>query len=350
MKKVATKIVFLSALSVMTGLLLTFVYGIKIKADSNLSGKIVLQIEENGEAWYINPENNERYYLGRPIDALAVMKKLSVGISNQDLSKISIEFINLAGFDSDLDGLADAFEDAVGTDKGDEDTDKDGYSDFIEIFYGYNPNGGGKIIFDKEFSAKHQGKIFLQAEQNGEAWYVFPANSKRYYLGRPANAFNIMRTLGLGISNKDLEKIKINTDFTGVPAYGNKEDEINEEALAEETNEAELAEEEQTEELNEINGIAQCKNNDGRCLNARYETCGKAVIVYNIGGYLNYQIEVLGTEAGLCKVKMKFNNPPVAEWENQEIVCLLSEADDLNIFSGDKNCSGDLYDILKGSR
>jgi hypothetical protein len=40
-------------------------------------------------------------------------------------------------------------------------------------------------------------------EAHGEAWYVNPADGKRYFLGRAADAYNIMRFLGLGITNKD---------------------------------------------------------------------------------------------------------------------------------------------------
>lgn len=30
-----------------------------------LSGKILLQVEDRGEAWYVNPANLKRYYLGQ---------------------------------------------------------------------------------------------------------------------------------------------------------------------------------------------------------------------------------------------------------------------------------------------
>ena len=49
------------------------------------------------------------------------------------------------------------------------------------------------------------GKILLQVEENGEGWYIDPGDQNRYYLGRPADAFAIMRELGLGISNKDFD-------------------------------------------------------------------------------------------------------------------------------------------------
>lgn len=51
------------------------------------------------------------------------------------------------------------------------------------------------------------GKILLDVEQNGEAYYIYPKDKKAYYLGRPADAFKVMRDLGLGITNSDLSKI-----------------------------------------------------------------------------------------------------------------------------------------------
>ena len=50
-----------------------------------LSGRIVLQVEDNGEAWYVSPVNGKRYYLGRPVDAFAVMRNLGLGITTSDL-------------------------------------------------------------------------------------------------------------------------------------------------------------------------------------------------------------------------------------------------------------------------
>ncbi|MBU4347586.1 hypothetical protein L6249_00105, partial [Candidatus Parcubacteria bacterium] len=53
------------------------------------------------------------------------------------------------------------------------------------------------------------GKIMLDVEQNGEAYYINPKNLKGYFLNRPADAFSIMRELGLGITNSDVRKIDV---------------------------------------------------------------------------------------------------------------------------------------------
>ncbi len=134
--------------------------------NSKIAGKIFLQIEEHGEAWYVAPDTGLRYYLGRETDAFDLMKKLGKGISNANLFKIEI------GPETDCPGL------------------------------------------DKKFANANSGKIFLQVESKGEAWYVNPADKKRYFLGRPADAMNIMRSLGVGISNADIAKIN-QADFNG---------------------------------------------------------------------------------------------------------------------------------------
>lgn len=133
----------------------------------NVRGDILLQVEENGEAWYVYPDDDKRYYLGRPADAFDIMRGLGLGITNADLARIPTS------------------------------TDSwDGEAALIDRLEGY---------------------ILLQVEENGEAWYVYPANGKRYYLGRPDDAFEIMRELGLGITNANVETLTIGSvDLTNV--------------------------------------------------------------------------------------------------------------------------------------
>ena len=58
-------------------------------------------------------------------------------------------------------------------------------------------------------ATSNSGKIYLQVEKNGVAWYISPVNNYRYYLGRPADAFNVMRNLGLGTPNSTLAQIPV---------------------------------------------------------------------------------------------------------------------------------------------
>jgi len=174
---------------------------------NKLKGKIILKTESNGEAYYVNLKNNIIHYLGKPMDAFEVMKKQGVGISNSNLEKIQIDLDNLSGNDSDRDGLSDLLEDSLGTNKNSTDSDNDGYDDKDELEKLYNPIANGKLNLDKNFAKSQNGKILLQVESNGEAWYVNPNNSKRFFLGRPTDAFIVMKNLGLGISNNNFTKL-----------------------------------------------------------------------------------------------------------------------------------------------
>ncbi|MFA5360218.1 MAG: hypothetical protein WC349_04660 [Patescibacteria group bacterium] len=179
------------------------------RSETNLAGRILLQVEDKGQAWYVYPTDGKRYNMGRPTDAFNLMRKLGIGISNKDLVKIPIGFSSNNYLDSDVDGLYDNLEDAIGTDKNNKDTDSDGYDDKTEINNNYDPLNKNKLPVDQKLTQINSGKIFLQIEKNGEAWYVEPITQKRYFLGRPDDAFQIMRTFGLGITNSDLEKIAV---------------------------------------------------------------------------------------------------------------------------------------------
>lgn len=172
-----------------------------------LKGKILLKVEDAGKAYYINPKNETMHYLGRPDDAFSVMREQGIGITNNNLYKIPVGIANDGSQDSDSDGLPDYIEDALGLNKNISDTDRDGYLDGAELKNGYNPWGKGKQNINNEFAKAQAGKIFLQVEKNGEAWYINPNDGKRYFLGRPADAFQVMRNLGLGISNNDFDKL-----------------------------------------------------------------------------------------------------------------------------------------------
>lgn len=129
-----------------------------------LAGRIVLQVQEKGKAWYVNPASQERAYLGRPSDAFRIMRELGLGITTADLEKIS------PSDDSD-------------------------------------PG-------DAKLARRLAGKILLQVQAAGEAWYINPVDLKRYYLGRPSDAFSVMRNLGLGVSNTDIGKIPTAEKYT----------------------------------------------------------------------------------------------------------------------------------------
>ena len=111
--------------------------------------------------------------------------------------------------DTDKDGLADKLEEAIGSNVEKYDSDGDGFDDGTEVKRGFDPTGFGKWTFDEKFADRLKGRILLQVESRGEAWYVDPDDGKRYYMTDGASAYEIMRFLSLGITNADLAKVTI---------------------------------------------------------------------------------------------------------------------------------------------
>ncbi|NTU98425.1 hypothetical protein HGA64_00230 [Candidatus Falkowbacteria bacterium] len=172
-----------------------------------LKGYILLQTESKGEAWYVDT-TGKRYYLADGSAAYQAMRKLGLGAKNSDLQKIPIGIrSDLGGFDTDGDGLSNTLEEAIGTDPMNSDTDGDSYQDNAELNNGFNPSGGGRLKYDTAFANKLKGKILLQTEGKGEAWYINPKDGHRYYLANGEVAYQIMRLLSLGISNANLDQI-----------------------------------------------------------------------------------------------------------------------------------------------
>jgi len=179
--------------------------------DKNLSqklgGKSLLQVEDSGQAWYVDSKSLKRYYLADGASAYNALKTFGLGITNSDLEKIPVGIESRAlGLDSDNDGLDDKLEEALGTNPFDPDSDKDGYLDGVEVLNGYNPLGAGRSKVDAGYGRKMEGKILLQVQNRGEAWYVY--NGKRYYLADGEAAYKIMRFMSLGITNANLSKIE----------------------------------------------------------------------------------------------------------------------------------------------
>lgn len=179
---------------------------------NRLLGKILLQVETHGQAWYLDPVSELKYYLPDGNIAYEALRNFGLGISNADLNKIPVgiekRFVDT---DSDNDGLADALEEGLKTDPNDSDSDNDGFLDGEEVLNGYNPIGTGKNSYDTNLANRLKGRILLQVESKGEAWYINPDDGKRYYLKNGEAAYQIMKYLSLGISNQDIRKIDVGT-------------------------------------------------------------------------------------------------------------------------------------------
>jgi hypothetical protein len=132
--------------------------------ESNVSGKILLQVQANGEAWWVDPVTKSKLFLGRPDDAFKIMRENGLGITNDDLNKIPSSEENKPA---------------------------------------------------SSLARQLSGRILLQVQSKGEAWYVNPVTRKRHFLGRPHDAFAIMRGLGLGITDDNLNRIRLKLGEVG---------------------------------------------------------------------------------------------------------------------------------------
>jgi hypothetical protein len=148
-KNVFKRIVFLAVLA--------FFSTVPYSSDSasglaeRLKGRILLQVQQEGEAWYVDPDSRSRIYLSHPREALKIMKEYGLGVSHED------------------------------------------------ILY-FQENG---------FPTRLAGRILLDVDDQGKAYYIYPVTMEGHYLGRPADAFRVMRQLGLGITEESLSSIPI---------------------------------------------------------------------------------------------------------------------------------------------
>jgi uncharacterized protein YgiM (DUF1202 family) len=117
-----------------------------------LAGYIVLQVEQKGEAYYINTDGT-RIYMKDGDAAYSIMRDLGLGISEANFAKLK---------------------------KG-----------------------------DKSLKERLKGKIVLQVEKRGEAHYISPKDGSVTYLKDGKEAYKLMREKALGIKDKDLKKLKM---------------------------------------------------------------------------------------------------------------------------------------------
>jgi hypothetical protein len=79
------------------------------------------------------------------------------------------------------------------------------YDEFMSKYPSRAPGSTSIATTDPSLLSRVQGYILLQVESHGEAWYVDPITKKRYYMKDGPTAYQMMRSFGLGISEKDYE-------------------------------------------------------------------------------------------------------------------------------------------------
>lgn len=121
------------------------------KFSDQVGGAILLQVEENGEAWYVNPVDNKKYYLGRPFDAYNLIHTLGKTVSHQ----------------------------------------------LIE-----------RYLSSDKFAQSYSGNIIID-EETKEIYYIHYKELKPYLLENPSDALRVMKSIGVGITNEDIRKIDV---------------------------------------------------------------------------------------------------------------------------------------------
>lgn len=131
-----------------------------------MRGHILLQVQSLGEAWYVHPDTGHRYYMKDGATAYQMMRNFGLGITDKDLN--SIPFVSS--------------------------------TDVMKT---------SATACNKSSTANRlKGKIVLQVQSHGEAWYIDPDKCLRIYMKDGTAAYTVMRYLGVGITNSDLQQIK----------------------------------------------------------------------------------------------------------------------------------------------
>ena len=118
-------------------------------------GRIVIDVESHGEAWYVSPDTLERTYLGRPEEALYRLTRQAVRVDYRNIERIARD---------------------------------------------------GEESADPAYAREMAGRVLVPGDLIGAAWYVHPVLLVRMRLGTPEDAWEVMRA-GLPVSARDLRSV-----------------------------------------------------------------------------------------------------------------------------------------------
>ncbi|MCK5357927.1 MAG: hypothetical protein KAJ48_05985 [Elusimicrobiales bacterium] len=118
-----------------------------------LKGKILLQVESVGEAWWLNPDDKKRYFLGRPSDTWRTIQDKGIKITSDEMIKY--------------------------------------------------------LYFDKSFPLITAGRFVINEDDLTDVYYVLPKSLKGIKLNSAQEAWEVMKEHGLGISNENIRKLSV---------------------------------------------------------------------------------------------------------------------------------------------
>ncbi|MCF7819946.1 MAG: hypothetical protein K9M44_00540 [Candidatus Pacebacteria bacterium] len=140
----------------------------EVKEDVNLTnrlkGSLLLDVEGNGEVYYVDPDSEGKEYLADGASAHRLLERRALGINEVNFSKLEL---------------------------------------------GSEANETN-VCANSELASRLKGKIVLRVESHGEAYWINPNNCRAYYTGTYEAAYNLMKKMSLGIKKANLAKIKDN--------------------------------------------------------------------------------------------------------------------------------------------
>lgn len=128
---------------------------------TTLSGEMLLDVEGNGEIYYVDPATKTKEYLADGTAAQLLLKRTALGINEENFAKL-----------------------IVGVEKSD-----------------------ASVCETNNLGKKLRGKIVLRVGKNGEAYWIYPKNCRAYYAGTHQAAYELMKKFSTGIVKKNLAKV-----------------------------------------------------------------------------------------------------------------------------------------------
>ncbi len=123
------------------------------KLSARLAGRILLQAESSGEAWYLNPLDKKRYFLGRPQEAWVIIKKLGVELPAGEL---------------------------------------------LDYLY-----------FAKTLPKNLEGRFVWAKNNPKEIYYFYPDRDKPLLLKESEDSLELLQPISIGVSNENIRKITV---------------------------------------------------------------------------------------------------------------------------------------------
>ncbi len=120
------------------------------QAAASLRGRFLIQVEDRGQAWYVNPSDNRRYLLAKGGAAVKTLGILGLGVSNKDWA-----------------------------------------------------------VFQKMSPRRLAGRVLLKVEDKGQAYYLSPRDFKLYPLTSELSVLSLVKSQGLGVTNKNLSNLTL---------------------------------------------------------------------------------------------------------------------------------------------